>query len=45
MILKDNASNEDILDQLEKIEALEEEYPNSLDCLHHENSKIAGWSS
>jgi len=40
MILEDNASNEDILDQLEKIEAM-----NTLHCLHHENSKIAGWSS
>jgi len=39
MILEDNTSNEDILDQLEKIEAM-----NRLSC-HHQNSKIAGWSS
>jgi len=42
MILEDNASNEDILDQLEKIETLEEEKPNSLECIHHENPKIGG---
>jgi len=42
VILEGNISNEDILDHLEKIEALQEYDPNHL-C--HENPKTAGWSS
>jgi len=45
MILEGISSKRDILDQLEKIESLEEKDPNILDCFHHENPKIAGWSS
>jgi len=45
MILEGNVSNKDILGQMEMIEALEEEDPNSLDCFHNENPKISGWSS
>jgi len=41
MILEGNVSNEDILDQLEKIEALEEDNRNHL---YHENTKIEVWS-
>jgi len=44
MILKDNTPNEDILDQVEKIEALEDE-KTSLECMQHENAKIGRWSS
>jgi hypothetical protein len=42
MILEGNASNKDILDQLEKIEALEQDDPNRL---YHEYTKISGWPS
>jgi hypothetical protein len=42
MILEGNASNEDILDQLKKIEAIEEDDRNHL---YHENTNIEVWSS
>jgi hypothetical protein len=45
MTLEDNIPSEDILDQLEKIEALGEEDPNFLDRIYHKNTKISICSS